>query len=76
LGGCRDFYKGVSGRFYQKALQMGLKIYETPFGMTTLYRNELQQLYDIGYQIYKEDAISMLCQSETCPFCNRYNRRK
>ena len=76
LGGCRDFYKGVSGRFYQKALQMGLKIYETPFGMTTLYRIELQQLYDIGYQIYKEDAISMLCQSETCPFCNRYNRRK
>ena len=76
LGGCRDFYKGMNGKFYQEAIHRGLHIYQQPFGMATLYRIELRELYEIGMQIYKEDPIGMLCGSPTCTCCRRYNRIK
>jgi len=76
LGGCRDFYSGMKGKFYQEAIRRGLHIYQQPFGLATLYRIELRELYEIGMQIYREDPIGMLCGSSTCSCCQRYGRVK
>jgi len=76
LGGCRSFYSGFGGKFYKEAIARGLQIHEVPFGMATLYRMDLRQLYDIGLQMYKEDAVGLLCQVDYCRFCQKYNKRK
>ncbi len=76
LGGCRSFYNGFSGKFYKEAIARGLHIHEVPFGMATLYRMDLRELYDIGLQMYKEDAVGLLCQVDYCTFCKKYNKRK
>ncbi len=76
LGGCRSFYSGFGGKFYKEAIARGLHIYEHKFGLTTIYRMELRELYDIGLQLYKEDAIGLLCQDKNCRFCQRMNKRK
>lgn len=75
LGGCRDFYKGRAGYFYQEAIRRGLTIYEQPFGLTKIYRIELKQLYEIGCEIYRGDIEKLLCGNDGCYFCKRYIKK-
>ena len=76
LGGCRSFYSGFGGKFYKEAIARGLHIHEVPFGMATLYRMDLRELYDIGLQMYKEDAVGLLCGVDYCRCCQKYRKRK
>jgi len=75
LPGCRSFYKSFDSIYYQQAMSRGLKIYTQPFGMTTLYRMELRQLYDITMDMLKEDICALLCHDPDCTFCRKYRNR-
>ena len=75
LFGCRNFYGDIHSEFYQEACCRGLEIREVPFGMATLYRMELRQLYDIVTQMLREDPYALLCKKPGCPFCSRYLKK-
>ncbi len=74
LFGCRNFYGGIEADFYKEAIKRGLHIYEVPFGLATLYRIELRELYDITMQMLREDEFALLCKKPDCPFCKRHIR--
>jgi aminoglycoside 3-N-acetyltransferase len=76
LYGCRNFYCGIEDTYYKKAIPMGLRVYERKFGLTTLYRMELQNVYDITMQMYKDDPFATLCKDPDCPFCKRFGAVK
>ena len=71
LFGCRNFYGGINTAYYDEAKKRGLHIYEVPFGLATLYRMELRELYDITTQMIKEDEFALLCKKPDCPFCKK-----
>ena len=73
LAGCRDFYRGESGRFYQEMIRRGLTIHKQPVGQTMLYRIALRELFDIAAAIYREHPTGMLCLEEGCLYCRKYN---
>ncbi len=72
LFGCRNFYKGLEDDFYKEAIRRGLHIHSVPFGLSTLYRMELRELYDITMQMLREDELALLCKKPGCPFCGRF----
>ncbi|MBQ6846667.1 MAG: AAC(3) family N-acetyltransferase [Oscillospiraceae bacterium] len=73
LGGHRSFYdNGGDNEFYREAIKRGLHIHEVPFGMATLYRIELSELYKIGMEMFREDANATLCKDKDCPFCKKF----
>ena len=72
LGGCRSFYDGLDSYFYKEAINRGLHIYEEPFGLGSIYRISIRELYEIGMRMYREDPYAMLCREEECSFCSRY----
>ncbi|MBQ2742597.1 MAG: AAC(3) family N-acetyltransferase [Oscillospiraceae bacterium] len=72
LFGCRNFYGGLDNDFYKEAIRRGLHIYEVPFGLSTLYRMELRELYDITMQMLSEDEFALLCKKPDCPFCKKF----
>ena len=77
LPGDRDFYHdhGPESKFYRKAQQEGLCIREQTFGMNKLYLIELNELYEIGMQLWKQYPEIMLCDDPECSFCNKWNHR-
>ncbi len=72
LFGCRSFYKGLGDDFYKEAIRRGLHIHEVPFGLSTLYRMELRELYDITMQMLSEEEFALLCKKPDCPFCKKF----
>ena len=72
LPGCRCFYKGFDSEFYHEAIRRGLTIHKQPFGMATLYRMELPQLYEITSDMLREDRCALLCRDPNCTFCRKY----
>lgn len=75
LPGHRDFYGDpAKSEFYAKAIERGLHIYAVPFGMTTLYRMDLDELYSIGMDMFREDPCATLCNSKDCYFCQKYRK--
>lgn len=55
LPGNRDFYYIPESKFYAEAVKRGLKIYGQPCGIGTIYRMELENLYDVTHQMIQED---------------------
>ena len=74
LPGHRSFYQGLSGEFYQKAISRGLQIHTQPFGMATLYRIELAQLYRIAMELFAEDPCATLCSDPDCTYCRNFRK--
>lgn len=72
LYGCRNFYNGLEDDFYKEAIRRGLHIHAVPFGLSTLYRMELRELYDITMQMLRDDELALLCKKPGCPFCGRF----
>lgn len=74
LPGHRSFYQGISSEFYREALRRGLQIHSQPFGMATLYRMELSQLYRIAMEMFAEDSCATLCSDPNCTFCRSFRK--
>lgn len=72
LYGCRTFYNGADDAFYVEAKRRGLHIYEHKFGLVTLYRIDLREVYDITMQMFREDPYATLCKKPDCPFCKKF----
>ena len=74
LPGHRDFYRSDAEncKFFQRAVQAGLKIAEVPFGMSRILVIELKPFYEIGMWLMKEDPRVLLCDNPDCAFCSRY----
>lgn len=53
--GNRDFYYMPDSRFYAEAVKRGLKIHTAKCGIGTLYRMELENLYDVGMEMIREN---------------------
>lgn len=54
LPGDRSFYRGLKGDYYQEAIRRGLRVESRPFGMGTLYKMELRQIFDITMEMFRE----------------------
>lgn len=74
LPGHRDFYKGMDGDFYKEAVKRGLKIESQPFGLGTIYRMELAQLYEIAMDMFREDPNATLCKDPGCGWCRKFRK--
>ena len=74
LPGHRDFYRGDAEncKFYQRAVAKGLHIAEVPFGMAKLHMIDINELHDIGMELFREDPDVLLCDSPDCMFCSKY----
>ncbi len=72
LFGCRNFYGGINAPYYDEAKKRGLHIAEVPFGLATLYRMELRELFDITTEMIREDEFALLCKKPDCPFCKKH----
>ncbi len=73
LGGHRSFYEnGGDNEFYHEAQKRGLKIHKQPFGLATLYRIELSELFDIAMQMFEDDSCATLCSNPECRFCKQF----
>lgn len=73
LPGHRDFYGAVhKSAFYDEAVRRGLRIDAVPFGMATLYRMRLRELYEIGMGMFRDDPCATLCHDPKCPYCAGY----
>lgn len=56
LPGNRDFYAGLGkSKFYDEAIRRGLKIDSVPFGVGTIYRISLDNLYDVTMAMLREN---------------------
>ena len=73
LAGCRNFYSGIDSDYYREAIKRGLHIESVSFGLATLYRMELRELYDITMQMIREDEFALLCKKPECPFCKKHS---
>ena len=60
MPGYRSFYQGLDSEYYRDAVRRGLKIDKVSFGMATLYRMELQQVYDITMEMLTENPDRIL----------------
>ncbi len=75
LPGHRDFYDAARhSEFYDEAIRRGLHISSVDFGMTTLYRMRLRELYDIGMAMFAEDPVATLCRDPKCEYCRAYRK--
>ena len=75
LPGHRDFYDAARhSDFYDEAVRRGLHIDSVPFGMTTLYRMRLRELYDIGMAMFAEDPVATLCKDPKCEYCRAFRK--
>lgn len=60
MPGYRSFYQGLDSEYYRDAVKRGLKIDKVSFGMATLYRMELRQVYDITMEMLTENPDRIL----------------
>jgi len=72
LPGHRSFYSAFDGEFYKEAIKRGLHIYEHPFGMATLYRIKLREIYDIAMSMFRENPLATLCSDPNCTYCRKF----
>ncbi|MBR1953311.1 MAG: AAC(3) family N-acetyltransferase [Lentisphaeria bacterium] len=74
LPGHRDFYRADAEncKFYQRAVARGLRIAEVPFGMAKLHLIDINELHDIGMELFREDPDVLLCDDPDCMFCSKY----
>lgn len=74
LPGDRSFYR--KGKYYEEAVERGLRIQTHPYGMATLHLMDLQQLYDITMDMLKDDPLALLCKNPNCAWCSKYRNAK
>ena len=76
LPGHRDFYGpiGLKAKFYQKAFKKGLVVREVKLGTGSVFCMDLQQLYTIGMELFREDPNITLCDNPDCRFCRSFNK--
>lgn len=75
LPGHRNFYDAAgNNEFYREAVKRGLKIYSAPLGNGRIYRMELQNLYQVVEDMFRDDPLATLCHDPTCRFCSRYRK--
>lgn len=74
LPGHRDFYdhKGLTSKFYTRAIEKGLKINKVNFGIGEIYSIDLKDFYEIGMKLFEEDPNIVLCDKENCLFCRKF----
>lgn len=58
LPGDRDFYYIPESKFYAEAVRRGLTIHAQPCGIGTIYRIELENLYDVTHKILQDDPYA------------------
>ena len=76
LGGCRDFYRGISSRFYQRALAHGLKIVTGKFGVGEFHLIDVREFHELARELLTADPNLLLCEDPGCGFCSRARRKK
>ena len=75
LGGHRDFYAGEKSRFWQAALERGLRIGRGRFGLGELLVVDCAELERIGLELLRENPDLLLCERAECWFCSRRRLR-
>lgn len=73
LPGDRSFYHGADSNYYKEAVRRGLKIESVPFGMATLYRMKLRDIYDITMAMFADDPGATLCKDPDCEWCRQFD---
>lgn len=79
LPGDRDFYHASANgscKFYDRAFERGLKKRSVSLGQNELIVLDLEELYNIGIPLIKEDPDVLLCDRTDCLFCRQYRRKK
>lgn len=78
LPGCRDFYNYLTPecKFYKRAIDKGLEIKRELLGAGDIYAMNIEDVYRIGTELFKEDPDVTLCDRPECNFCSRYRRKK
>ena len=78
LPGCRDFYgkKTPVCKFYTRAQERGLEIKRETLGAGDIYAMDMNEVYRIGTELFKEDPDVTLCDNPGCMFCTRYRHKK
>jgi len=75
LPGHRNFYDNLGNNdFYGEAVARGLKIHCAPLGNGKIYRISLEELYEVGQAMFRDDPLATLCKDPTCRFCSRYRK--
>ena len=62
--------------FYDRAVERGMKIQKETLGVGEIYTMNLNELYTIGTELFKEDPDITLCDRPQCKFCGTYRRKK
>ena len=79
LPGCRDFYYFLAPdecKFYKRAMARGLNIKKELFGVGDIYTMNIEDVYRIGTELFREDPDVTLCDRPECVFCSRYRHKK
>ena len=78
LPGCRDFYgkKTPVCKFYTRAQERGLQIKCETLGAGSVYAMDMNDVYRIGTELFREDPDVTLCDAPGCLFCKRYRHKK
>ena len=78
LPGCRDFYYYLTPdcKFYKRAIARGLKINRELLGAGDIYTMNIEDVYRIGTELFREDPDVTLCDRPECTFCSRYRHKK
>lgn len=76
LPGHRCFYgsKPREGKFYRNAFQKGLQVHQAELGVGRLQMMDLQQVHDIGMELFREDPLATLCDDPNCFYCRRFHK--
>ena len=78
LPGCRDFYNYLAPecKFYKRAIDKGLEIKREMLGTGDIYAMNIEDVFRIGTELFREDPDVTLCDRPECNFCSRYRRKK
>lgn len=79
MPGCRDFYyftKPEGCKFYDRAVERGMKITKETLGVGDIYTMDLRELYTVGTELFKEDPDVTLCDRPQCLFCKKYRHKQ
>ena len=74
--GHRCFYgeNPRDGKFYRNAFQKGLHVAQVELGVGRLQLMDLQQVHDIGMELFREDPLATLCDDPNCFFCRKFHK--
>jgi len=73
LPGDRDFYHEPAEKckFFSRAVKDGLTINEAPLGLGKLRLIDVQEFFNIGIKLIKEEPDILLCDDPDCFFCQK-----